>query len=112
MFGCRYSTGRAEGAPALRRNPGPPPAPILTLTKEGSRARWLEREGVRFEAVGVAEFSAVVPEARVHDAAWLPHKDGDQICQFLSRATAADAFLETPELPGALERRGERLGRK
>ena len=112
LFGCRYSSGRAESAPTLRKNEGPPPAPLLALTKEGSGARWIERDGVEFEAVEVAEFNAHVPEARIHDTAWLPHEYGSQICQLFPRATAADALLETPELPDALERRGESLGRK
>ena len=84
----------------------------MILTKEVSGARWIERDGVRFEAVDVAEASPVVPEVRVHDAAWLPHEYGDQICQLFPRATAADALLENPESRDALERRGERLGRK
>ena len=111
LFGCRFSTGRAEGAPALRRNPGPPPAPLLALNDEGPRAKWVEQDGVRFEAVEVAEFSVTVPEARAHDTAWLPHEYGSQIGQFFPRAVAAEALPETQEAPDALERRGEKLGR-
>ena len=111
LFGCRFRTGRAESAPALRQNKGPPPAPLLSVVDEKSTTRWLEQDGVKFEAVYVAEFNETVPEARAHDPAWLPHEYGDQISQMFPRAIAAEALPEVQELPDALEKRGERLGR-
>ena len=71
MFRCRFSDGQAVGAPALRRAPRCPPAPILALTKDGSGTKLVEQNRVLFDGVDVAGFSAVVPEARSHDAAWL-----------------------------------------
>ena len=61
--------------------------------------QWVEQDGV------------TVPEARAHDPAWLPHEYGNQISQFFIRAVAAEALPEVQEMPDALERRGEKLGR-
>ena len=111
LFGCRFSTGRAAGAPALRVA-GRPSDPVLAVTQGGAAAgRLIERDGVRFEAVEVSEFNVLVPEARIHDTTWLPHEYGSNIGQLFLRALAADELPEVPELPDALEHRGARLGK-
>ena len=108
LFRCRFASGRAAGAPSLKRHGME--EKLLALDMVHSTAGpTMEQEGF-FYQVGDYEGEAV-PEAYLHDASQLPHLIGGELRLLFPRAVAAEEPDELPEGPDWLEQR-DKLSRE
>ena len=104
LFRCRFASGRAAGAPSLKRHGLE--EKLLALDMVHSTAGpTMEQEGFYYQ-VGDYEGEAV-PEAYLHDASQLPHLIGGDLRLLFPRAVAAEELEELPEDPDWLEQRAE-----
>ena len=110
LFGCHFASGRAEGAPQLRRETGVNHAGILAVEAEQSEER-ICQDGWEYPAVVLEEFGRQnVPEAHLHDERVLPHQILGNLEGIFPRAIAGEEELEEPERRDALEERGRSIG--
>ena len=102
LFRCRFATGRAAGAPSLKRT-GLEEKLLAVDMVFAAAGPILEQDGFSYP-VGDYEGEAV-PEAYLHDASQLPHLIGGDLRLLFPRAAPAEELEELPEEPDWLEQR-------
>ena len=111
LFGCRYAEGRADGAPALRRELGARHEGVLAADVQGTRDDLMVQDGYAYHMVKLDDGSdRYVPEAWLHDESRLPHLADGDLGALFPRAIAAQELLERPEDPDPVEVRGKVIG--
>ena len=102
LFRCRFASGRAAGAPSLKRI-GLEEKLLAVDMVYAAAGPILEQDGFSYP-VGDYEGEAV-PEAYFHDASQLPHLIGGDLRVLFPRAAPAEELEELPEEPDWLEQR-------
>ena len=102
LFRCRFTVGRAAGAPSLKRH-GLEEKLLAVDMIYASVGPTLEQEGFVYPA-GDYEGEAV-PEAYLHDSSQLPHLIGGDLRLLFPRAVPAAELDELMEGPDWLEQR-------
>ena len=112
LFGCRFSGGRAEGAPQLRREAGVNHAGVLAVEVEES-ADTVCQDGWAYPAVELEESGGQkVPEARLHDDRVLPHQIRGDLEAMFPRAIAGEEEHEEPPARDSFEEWGRSIGQR
>ena len=110
LLGSRFAGGRAVEAPELRKTEGQGQKGLLACEMVYAvQGDTVEQDGYRYPAVEVD--GVAVAEAYLHDERYLPHLIQGDLNELFPRALAAPELPEQEELPDALEKRGEALGR-
>ena len=102
LFRCRFATGRAAGAPSLKRI-GLDEKLLAVDMVYAKRGAFLEQDGFLYP-VGDYE-GTIVPEAYLHDASQLPHLIGGDLRLLFPRAVPAEERDELAEEADWLEER-------
>ncbi len=110
LFGCHYASGRAEGAPQLRRELDTRNREILACDMAYEVERPIEHNGRVYP--GAWADGELVADAYLHPAEMLPHHIAGDLDDLFPRAVAAPELEETPEDGDDLEERGQKIGRQ
>ena len=105
LFGCRFSGGRAEGAPCLKRT-GVAERLFMAEAVYTVEGRSAEQDGHKYPA---AEYEGEwLPDAYIHDERWLPHQLQGDLSMLFPHAVALEELEEVPEGDDWLECGGAR----
>ena len=115
LFGCRFASGRAAEAPALRRDIGCPHEGILACEMVYALAEedLVEQDGYKYPAAIIEATdggSERVPDAYLHDVRVLPHEVQGDLNEVFPKAHAAPALDELVEEEDPMELRGVGIG--
>jgi hypothetical protein len=105
LFGCRYATGRAGGAPSLKRIGEAGPV-FAAETAYAVKGPIVVRDGHKNAAVKYEGESLL--EAYLHDESRLPHQLTGNLAVLFPRAVVPPELEEVPELADWLEARADR----
>ncbi len=105
LFGCRFTGGRAAGAPLLRRELNTQHQGVLAIDLQGHpEGRTMTRDGYVYKAVQYEDM--LVPEAYMHDEKRLPHRQDGDLALLFPQAVAAQEPEDVIERMDWLEARG------
>ena len=106
LFGCRFTAGRAAGAPELRRTC----EEGRLLAVEGPyeiTGKTVIRDGYTYP--GVMEDDELLPDAYLHDEGSLPHRLGGDVARLFPRAIPGAEEKEEEEHEDWLEARATKM---
>ena len=102
LLGCRYATGRADGAPSLKRA-GETGRLFTAEAVYAVEGPTVMQNGHAYAAVKYE--GELLPEAYLHDENWLPHQLAGDLAVLFPRAVVPPELEELPELADWLETR-------
>ncbi len=108
LFGCRYASGRAAGAPLLRREQDTRNQGILACELVYQAPNPVEHEGRVYP--GTWHEGEYIADAYLHPEDVLPHMIDGDLNELFPLAVAAPELEEMREEEDLLEERGRRLG--
>ena len=112
LFGCHFASGRAEGAPQLRRETGVNHTCVSAVDVEQSEGK-ICQDGWVYQAIALEDCGGQkVAEAYLHDERVLPHQVLGNLEATVPRAIAGEEEPEEPENADALEERGRSIGQR
>ena len=112
LFGCSFSSGRPENAPAMREAVGTSKGELLTVTDEIEQLPEELRVTWQGRCFPRAEGYDDLPDAHTSRRGLLPHLHADLDSRFPRAEFPADEENEPQEPEDWLEQRGQKIGKR